>query len=89
MPTMNIPDLSPSSFHDANLRICPLAVGESGATPTSAADSTAVEKTPIQQRRLFAKAIGVVKTTTTKKMRTITTKAVHGSLAEFKISRRS
>jgi hypothetical protein len=45
MPTMNIPDLSLSSFHDANQDSSP--VGESGATPTtSTADSTAVEENP-------------------------------------------
>jgi hypothetical protein len=54
MPTMNIPDLLPSLYHDANQDSSP--VGESGATPTSAADSTPVENTPIQQRRLFAEA---------------------------------
>jgi hypothetical protein len=55
MLTMNIPDLSPPSFHDAHQDLSPAS--GLNATPASAATvSTPVEDTPIGQRCLFAEA---------------------------------
>jgi hypothetical protein len=52
---MNIPDSSPSLFHDAHQDSSPAS--GLNATPASAATvSTPVEDTPIGQRRLFAEA---------------------------------
>jgi hypothetical protein len=53
LSTMNIPDSSPSSFHDANQDPSPAS-----ATPASADTvTTPSEDTPIRQRRLFPEAL--------------------------------